>query len=112
MPLAAAIAVAMPEELVTALDEANVALGPDAGAVKFTPNPARGLPFESVTLAESGLPKFTPAAVLCGVPETAVMVAGAVVVLVRVNVAVRNESKMVRTETVPVYVPAMPLAVS
>jgi hypothetical protein len=66
--------VAMPSELVVTVAEVlplNVALAPIDGAVNVTDTPLTGFQEPSTTLAARADPNHTPAAVLCGVPDTA-----------------------------------------
>jgi hypothetical protein len=55
----------------------KVPLAPLEGAVKVTEAPDTGLPYWSSTVTTSGAPKAAPTAALCGVPEVALMPAGA-----------------------------------
>ena len=67
---------------------ANVPLAPVPGAVNVTVTPETGLPPETFTVATSGAAKAVLTVVLCGVPLVAVMLAGALAVLVREKLAV------------------------
>jgi hypothetical protein len=75
----------MPEELVTAVveaDPANVALAPLDGAVNVTVTPLIGLDEASVTFACRVLAKEVETVADCGVPAmAAIVVAGAVAVV-------------------------------
>jgi len=69
MPLALVVAVAV-------VDPLKVALAPEAGAVKVTVTPLRGLLFTSFTVACSAVARTVLMAALCGVPAVAVILAG------------------------------------
>ena len=87
MGLAVAVTLAMPAPLVTADEADKAAEAPEAGAEKLTVIPLNGSPEESVTLAWSAVAKTVLIAVDCGVPATAVTVAGGPELLVRLKVA-------------------------
>jgi hypothetical protein len=83
---------ATPELLVVAVvtPPANAALAPLEGTVNVTAMPLSRLPFESVTVAASGLAKAVLIVVLCPLPLVAAIEAGAPTVLVKTNVAVED----------------------
>jgi hypothetical protein len=69
---------------------ANVALAPEAGAVKVTVTPLTGLLLESVTVATNGLANAVLTVALCPPPLVAVRCAGAPAVLVNAKLAGAN----------------------
>jgi len=65
------------------IESENPALGPLPGAENVTSTPLSGFPNESNTAASRTAPKNVFTIALCGVPPTAVMLAGVPGVLVR-----------------------------
>ena len=65
----------------------NVPLAPLPGAVNVTVTPLTGLLLASFTVAAMAVAKLVFTAVLCGVPDVAVMLAGVPAVLVRLKLA-------------------------
>ncbi len=117
LPLSAfavkAAATATPEALVCAVviapSPAKVPLGPLEGAINVTVTPLTGLPFESVTVADSAVANCVVTAALCGVPPVAAIVPSGAGVFVSEKLAVPATPL---TEAAAMKLPMVPLAVS
>jgi hypothetical protein len=82
---AAAVTEASPVESVVAVVALSVADAPLEGGVKVTVAPLTGLPWASVTVAESAALKAVLTCVLCEPPPVAVIVAAGPAVFVRLK---------------------------